>query len=157
MSNKRKQLAGVGFLCLIVLSFVVTVQIVEAQRMPEWQRALVNVWSAHQVIEAERAQWPEAFALAPTYVIRDTGHFAYGAYVDNGSSIDLLITLPETPREVYCVVVRNNTRAQLVFVNYYTDNLYRSGWVVMEDGALPVAADTQAQLDALGCRLALRG
>jgi hypothetical protein len=156
MTSKRKQIIGVGFLCLVVFCFAALVQVAEARRTPAWQRALAGVWPIEQVIETAYAQRPEAFALVSDYVIRDGGSFAYGGYVDNGDSINLTIALP-APRAVYCVVVRHNTTAQLVFVNYYTDNLYRSGWVVIDDGEIPVTVDTQQQLNALGCRLPLSG
>lgn len=140
MASKRKQILGLGFLCLVVLSFAVTVQAVEARRTPDWQRALAGVWPLTQVIETVHAQKPETFTLATGYIVHDAGHF---------------VTLPAAPREVYCVAVRHRATVQLVFVNYYTDNLWRSGWVVMEDGVLPADADTQQQLDTLGCQLTL--
>lgn len=136
--NRIQRLAGIGLMLAIVLIVVTAVRSAETRRTPDWQSALVRVWPADQVIESVRAHRPEAFARGTDYLIHDKGRF---------------ITLPEAPTDVYCVVVRRDTILQLVFVNYYTDNLWRSGWVVIDDGTLPATGDTQNQLDALGCPL----
>lgn len=140
--NRLPRVAGLGLMIAVALIFVTAVRAAETWRTPDWQTALARAWQVEQVVETVRAPRPEAFALTPDYRIHDDGHF---------------ITLPETPHAVYCVVVRRNTKFQLVFVNYYTDNLWRSGWVVMDDGMLPADVETQKQLDALGCQLTLEG
>ncbi|MEZ4725886.1 MAG: hypothetical protein R3E79_02000 [Caldilineaceae bacterium] len=136
--NRIQRWAGLGLMLAVGLLVVTAVRVAEARRTPEWQSALATVWSMEQVVEAVRAQRPEAFMLSSDYLIHDSGHF---------------ITLPAAPTNVYCAVVRQNTNLQLVFVNYYTDNLWRSGWVVIDDGILPATGEIQKQLDALGCPL----
>lgn len=154
MRKRRKRLVGLGFMVAVILLFSVMVQIVEARRTPDWQNTLAMVWPLTQVVETGRAQRPDAFTLAAGYRILTGSRFAYDAYQDEGGFVSLTIALPEAPTDLYCVVVHKGAAARLLFVNYYTDNLYRSGWVVIDGGTFPGSPATQTQLDAIGCRLA---
>lgn len=154
MNKRNKRLIGLGFMVAIVLLFSVMVQIVEARRMPDWQNTLATAWPLDQVVETARTQHPEAFILADDYRILTGDRFAYSAYKDEGGFVSLTIALPKAPTDVYCVVARQGAAMHLLFVNYYTDNLYRSGWLVIDGGTLPLGLSMQTQLDTLGCQLA---
>lgn len=155
MRKHSKRLIGLGLMVTIILLFSVMVQIVEARRTPDWQNTLATVWPLKQVGETVRAQQPAAFTMANDYRILTGSRFAYNAYRVEDGFVSLTIALPDAPTDVYCVVAHQDKAAHLLFVNYYTDNLYRSGWLVIDGGAFPVAPTTQRQLAEIGCQLPL--
>lgn len=125
---------------LIVLSWVIAA---EAQRTPEWQIELnqylrENDTSALQIVHARQ---PEN--QAPS-LLRKT--------VDAGTFKGLALPLP--PRDVYCALVPRQETRIVVFVSYFSDNLWRDDWVIHEGPRYPLNNETLKALAALGCDFA---
>jgi hypothetical protein len=116
------------------------VAISEAQRTPEWQQALNQYLrssggSPQQVI---RAAAPEQLDPSLLEQLGEAGQFEG-------------LALPMPPRTVYCVLVTKGQRHSVLFVSYFSDNLWRDDWVVHQGPAQPFSTDTVAALSVLGC------
>ncbi|MEZ4869913.1 MAG: hypothetical protein R3C14_51780 [Caldilineaceae bacterium] len=151
--KQRKRLMGLGLMLIVVLGLVTAVNAAEARRTPDWQRALQQTLPAALVTQVVRAPHPAAFDPTVISAVLRRGQFAYRAHITaDAQPILLNIATPGAPRTVYCVVAQTGVQARLLFINYYTDNLWRSDWMVLDGGVLPVTATVRTHLAALGCQ-----
>jgi hypothetical protein len=124
----------------IGLLVLVGVVVSEAQRTPEWQVALRQAINPADsaILQVIHARAPENFAPALVARVVDYGKFQG-------------LALPRSPREVYCIVLREDANRSLVFVSHYSDNLWRDDWIVQLGPVFPLENDTRQTLAALGC------
>lgn len=116
-----------------MIAIVVTmVAAAEAQREPEWQRVLDGYVKENQlsIQDVIRADKPWNFSADVTAEIVDGGPFGYVADITYKGQYTYSIVLPYPPREMYCVRLRKGSREEILFVNYYSDNLWQHGWVI---------------------------
>lgn len=124
----------------VVVLVLLGVAISEAQRTPEWQLVLnrylrASGGSAQQVVRSN----------APDQLVSPL----LGQVVEASQFQGLALPMP--PRTVYCVLVTKGAARSVVFVSYFSDNLWRDDWVIHRGPAQPFNPATTAALSALGC------
>lgn len=140
---------------LILLGTATTVAALETQRTPDWQTALnrylaENAAQPAQVQTVAHADLPGQFTLELGSPVSDEWQWS-------------IERLPFPPQELYCVLLQTpaapgaagESQAQVVYVGYLSDALYRTGWMVYAGPHHPFPAQLPLQLAAVGCDLPL--
>lgn len=148
----------------IVVLFLTAVVVVEAQRPPEWQEALsryVSDFNASQptTLRVDRvvsAKMPWNFRGDWGVPMLDYGRFAYRVEqnaIPSNKSYTGHLALPYPPQTVQCVLVREGDAERVLFVNFYSDNLWQFGWVIQAGARRRFTAEFAGQLAEIGCAL----
>lgn len=153
MTARRLKLLLIPIFIIIAIGGAVFAA--EAERTPEWQTVLEQYAAGRNlaVIEAVRARRPYNFTGELDYPIVLPGQFEYTADITYARSHVYQIALPYPPEEIHCVLVEQRGKHTLLLVNYYSDGLWRNGWVIHQGSQMATDASMQI-MDKLGCHFA---
>ncbi|MCC6166119.1 MAG: hypothetical protein IT329_02715 [Caldilineaceae bacterium] len=141
---------------LVLLGTATTVAALESRRTPDWQTTLNRYLAENtqtgkpaQVQTITRARRPDRF----THEMGSSVSHAWQWQIER---------LPSPPQELYCVLLHSpvpgmgdEPPAQVLYVGYRTDALYRTGWIVHAGPHSPFPASLPRRLAAVGCDLTL--
>lgn len=144
---------------LVLLGTATTVVALESRRTPDWQTTL-NRYLAENAAQPARVQTVTR-ARQPHQFTREMG-----SPVSNDWQWQIE-RLPFPPQTLYCVLLRSPAsgsddkpqaqvaQAQIVYIGYLSDTLYRTGWIVYAGPHTPFPPSLPRQLAAVGCDLTL--
>ncbi|MFN8488995.1 MAG: hypothetical protein U0350_15520 [Caldilineaceae bacterium] len=141
--------------------FAIVVTTIDAERTPAWH-GMLRDYVAHQanttVLQMSRAKQPWNFTADTNLPVADYGDFQVdaGPYTDTTRSTTYpvwpqVLRLPFPPKDAYCVLLKRADTQQMLFVNYFSDNLWHYGWVLQEGPTLPFSPKFMDMLRNIGC------
>lgn len=142
-----KKIIALAIPLLVLVGTAVLFITLESRRMPDWELEL-NEYLAR----------PDAFAVQQVVLARHPENFKpdMGAPVQGDWPWGIEV-LPYPPQALRCVLLAQPDAAkqQTVYVGYYSDALWRSGWLVHEGPEAPFSPTLDGHLTAIGCDLEL--
>ncbi|MEZ4661967.1 MAG: hypothetical protein R2911_30835 [Caldilineaceae bacterium] len=153
MTTRTLKLISIPLAILIITATAIFAA--ESRRTPEWQTTLEQYAAQRNlaVIEVVRARQPHNFTGELDYPIVFPGQFEYTADITYEQPNIYQIALPYPAEEAHCALVEHSGRRKLLFVNYYSDRLWRNGWVV-HYGPRYATSESMQITGQLSCRFA---